>query len=268
MLISFVGVDNHGYTSAYLMSDSRICWDSDYYDNARKLFASKKYPDIFGFVGDTLFPSIVLAQIIGMIDNGLLISERMDAVQKNKIIFEKIIYELKRYPERYRAKNVTIIHMCRDDSSNDKYPRFFHFELSFDANKRKHIKCVQLPDVSDIVKTYGSGSGIFNSTFERLKKIRKNKYTTRCVFQSFIEVLKNHSDGSFGGPPQIVGLYRKPQSVAIEFGIIYNRKRYFLGTEVPRKSCCQNIEWRNTRFEICDGDNKRIKPGASKQPVE
>lgn len=269
MLVSFIGVDNHGYTSAYLMSDSRINWDRNhFYDNARKLFASKKYPDTFGYVGDTLFPSIVLAQIIEMIDNGLLVSEQMNAKQRNKIIFEKVMYELKRYPEQCRDKTVTIIHVCRNDTPNNKYPEFYHFELTFDSNHRIYKSNVKLPTISDVVKTYGSGSNLFNSKFKKLKQIRKNKNTTRCVFQSFIDVLRNNSDITIGGPPQLVGLYRKPQSTTIEFGIIYNRKRYFLGTEVPKKSCYQNVEWRNDRFEICNGDNKKIKPGAAKQPVE
>ena len=43
----------------------------------KKVFASKKYPEIFGYAGDVLFPSIVLEQIIELIDAGVLLSKEM-----------------------------------------------------------------------------------------------------------------------------------------------------------------------------------------------
>ena len=65
MLASWIGVDTHGATSAYIVSDSRFCWGNNMtYDYGKKVFASKKYPEIFGYAGDVLFPSVVLSQII------------------------------------------------------------------------------------------------------------------------------------------------------------------------------------------------------------
>ena len=58
-LLAWVGVDSRHLSSIYLASDSRISWgDVANWDFGRKLFASTKYPEIIGYVGDVLFPSL------------------------------------------------------------------------------------------------------------------------------------------------------------------------------------------------------------------
>ena len=73
MLVSWIGIDTHGPTSAYIAADSRISWNmTNKFDFGKKVFASKKYPEILGYAGDVLFPSIVLEQIIELIDADVL----------------------------------------------------------------------------------------------------------------------------------------------------------------------------------------------------
>ena len=49
MLVSWIGIDTHGPTSAYIAADSRISWNmTNKFDFGKKVFASKKYPEIFG----------------------------------------------------------------------------------------------------------------------------------------------------------------------------------------------------------------------------
>ena len=75
LLASWIGIDTHGPTSAYIVSESRFVWDSSrHFDYGKKVFASKSYPEIFGYAGDVLFPSIVLSQILEMIDLSYLIN--------------------------------------------------------------------------------------------------------------------------------------------------------------------------------------------------
>ena len=70
-----------------------------------------------------------------------------------------------------------------------------------------------------------------------------------------------------GGPPQLVGIYRKPKTGAKNFGIIREKKRYFLGIEVPKKAgYFDNIEWRNDLFELCDGITMNRIKDAMRQP--
>ena len=73
LLASWIGIDTHGPTSAYIVADSRISWEyKKYFDYGKKVFASNCFPEIFGYAGDVLFPSIALSQILEMIDSKLL----------------------------------------------------------------------------------------------------------------------------------------------------------------------------------------------------
>lgn len=100
MMASWIACDPHGVSSAYIVSDSRITWDAKtYYDYAKKVFASSLYPEIFGYAGDVLFPTIVLSQIVELIDRGILLTKTMTCREKNKIIFEKIYESIAKYPD-------------------------------------------------------------------------------------------------------------------------------------------------------------------------
>ena len=179
MLVSWIGVDTHGPTSAYIAADSRISWDaSNAFDFAKKVFAAKKYPEIFGYAGDVLFP---------------------------------------------------------------------------------------FPNKSGLLCVLGSGPNEFNKRYLLYQK-GTNSNTSRNVFQCFTDTLANMADIRCGGAPHLVGLIRKPLTYGINFGIISEGKRYFLGMEIPNKSCFINVEWRNKFFEVCDGSTKKIKEGAAHQP--
>ena len=60
--------------AAKLASDNRITWGSELkrWDAGRKLFACKATADIFGYVGEVLFPSLVLGQITAVADDHLV----------------------------------------------------------------------------------------------------------------------------------------------------------------------------------------------------
>ena len=75
-LFSWTGIDTHGPASIYIASDSRISWGKNAtWDAGRKLFASKNFPEIFGYCGSVSFPIQILGQLIEHIDDGLLLSE-------------------------------------------------------------------------------------------------------------------------------------------------------------------------------------------------
>ena len=78
LLASWIGVDTHGPTSAYMVSDSRISWGlNSKFDYGRKVFASSQYPEIFGYAGEVIFPSVVLSQLIEMIATGIRFTPEM-----------------------------------------------------------------------------------------------------------------------------------------------------------------------------------------------
>jgi hypothetical protein len=75
-LICWVGADSRGAASAYIGTDSRISWSSTTttartWDLGLKTFASSNTPDVCGFLGAVLFPSIVLSQYVVALNAGL-----------------------------------------------------------------------------------------------------------------------------------------------------------------------------------------------------
>jgi hypothetical protein len=74
LVISWVAKDNHGFSSVYLASDSRANSNNKKFDSCRKIFYSKNYPEIIGYCGDVLFPSMIINSLIDMMDNNLLFS--------------------------------------------------------------------------------------------------------------------------------------------------------------------------------------------------
>lgn len=265
MLASWVGIDTHGATSAYIVSDSRFSWSRrEHFDYGKKVFASKKYPELFGYAGDVLFPSIVLSQIIEMIDTEILLTTKMNCEQKHKTIAEKICYSLAKYPNVLGGNTIQIIHISRD-TFFEGYPRFHNYILTYDSKNGWIDKEIDIPSQSGLLHVLGSGAKEFNERYE-LFQASENASTTRNVYQCFVDTLMNIKDPNCGGAPQLVGLYRKPLSNGINYGIIYKKKRYLLGMEIPQGASFENVDWRNELFEICDGETKRIVPGAMKQP--
>ena len=73
------------------------------------------------------------------------------------------------------------------------------------------------------------------------------------------------NDPRCGGAPQLVGLYRKPNTNGFSFGIIHNRKRYYNGLAIGKIINSDNLEWRNKYFERCSGKFKKRIPGSKIQ---
>lgn len=265
LLTSWVGVDTHGPASAYIVSDSRITWNRfSRFDYGKKVFASKLYPEIFGYAGDVLFPSIVLSQIIEMIDSNLLFDQDMSCSQKNKIVFEKLCYSFSKYPKDYGNSPIQILHLSRD-TRFEGYPHFFHALMMWDQVKGWQNREKSIPTSSGIIQVLGSGRDEFLLNYDRRYQSGANKSTSRNVFHCFIDTLTNIKDYRTGGAPQLVGIYRKPFTAAQNYGILYENRRYYLGMEIPKDASFDRIEWRNEFFERCNGITKSRIAGAAKQ---
>jgi len=265
LLVSWLGVDSRGPASAYITSDSRVSWRKGvFYDFARKTFSMENHPDIFGYSGDVLFPLMSLSQIIDIANKGLLFKDKMTAREKSQIIITKLILAFKEYPSEDPGVTtgvINILHISRDDLNNSFYAAIIKWNLK----KGWTLEVLDLPEKSDILIVCGSGKTEFESNYE-LYQIGDNKSTSRNVFHCFTDTLFNIKSQTCGGAPQLVGLYRKPNSGGIDFGIIRNSKRYLYGTQVDNLSNFNSIEWRNDLFELCDGCSKTKFKDAMSQP--
>ncbi|MGP8216594.1 MAG: hypothetical protein ACLQQ4_13590 [Bacteroidia bacterium] len=267
LVASFIGVDckfpKPKPASIYIVSDSRIAWgDNANYDFGRKVFGCKNSPDIFGYCGDVLFPSIVLNQIVDIADQGLLFQPNWTCKQKFQAVINKLIQSFTNYPSEVAnitANTFQIIHASRDKEQN-----FFCQKMEWWKSTGKWTsETVEFNDHSDKLFVIGSGRTEFLETFNNYA-ISDNQKTSRAVFHCFTDTLLNMKDKYCGGAPQLVGLYRIGNSRF--YGIIHNSKRYLQGVQVDDLINFNNVEWRNNLFEVCDGTTMKIKNDAQRQP--
>jgi len=265
MLASWIGIDMHGPTSAYIVSDSRLSWNPQTcFEYGKKVFASKLYPEIIGFAGDVIFASNTLSQIVEMIDSGMLFNQNMTCEEKNIEIYEKLCHAFSKYPMKNNENAIKVLHISRETVFKG-YPEFHCYMLSWDKTKGWGREECTIPKESGILCIMGSGKQEFIKNYSRYQN-GPNKNTSRNVFHCFVDTLFNIQDVFCGGSPQLVGIYRKPNSTGRNYGIIYKKKRYFLGIEVPQEAIYDDVEWRNELFEICDAVTLKPIEGVARQP--
>jgi hypothetical protein len=261
-LISWIGVDSRGAASAYFASDSRITWPgAGAWDHGRKLFLCHRYPHIFAYCGEVLFPTQTLSQITELIDSNLLISA-IDTVDScTEKVISIIASALKTYPAIARRK-FDVLYCIREGEG--LLSRFHLRKITFDAaSKEPSALSIEIPDRSGAVAILGSGK---QTVEKHLQKWASSDVggTSRAVFSAFCDSLRSGADARSGGPPQLLGLWRRSAPQA--FGIIWQKHRYFYGVEVDSLENLSEVRWYNDQFEICDPNTLIRKPDAQPQP--
>ena len=84
--------------------------------------------------------------------------------------------------------------------------------------------------------------------------------TSRAAMHAFCQTLHSRADPFSGGPPQLVGLWRK--GPARQFGFCWHGKPYIAGMAVPTTAEYSRVDWFNHLFERCDGRSGRRLKGA------
>lgn len=264
LLISWIGVDDKKdgkeISSVYIASDSRYSWgNSGKFDNGIKVFGSTKFPEIFGFCGDVLFPSTILGQLIPQIDNGIIIDESDTCKRKNEKILNFISSSLRMYPKKFLGKSFTILHGTRYNKD------FQLYRMTFNATNGLQSQEIKLPRISTKVYCDGSGGVEFDENWKKWIDQKHNNFrTSRAVYHCLDQTLKTIKDKNTGGLPQIVGLYRIKSSRL--FGIIQNGTKYVYGKESSEDIYSEKIEWRNENFERMNPNTLKIIEGAQRQP--
>ena len=266
LIVSWVALDGKKErlepSSIYIASDSRISWSNNHFDYGQKVLGCKNYPDIFGYCGDVLFPLMILSQIIEVIDSGLLYEKAITNEEKFNIILQQLTDSIRKYPVDFQniiSNSIDIIHASRDVKGK--------FECCvYKWSKKDNVwemEILPMPEQSGLLYASGSGGNEFKSNFVRFQK-GDSAGTSRNIFQCLCDTLNNIKDKFCGGSPQLIGLYRKNNSVSL--GVIYNNRRFLNGYEVSNIGALNSIGWRNQLFEICDGETMRIKDNSQRQP--
>lgn len=200
-----------------------------------------------------------------MADRGLLFSKQPSCKERFELIKEKIVQQFLRYPKMVEwivADSFQVIHISRDLDDNMRFEcRLVEWSRSKGWSGRE----LAMPSHSDILFVLGSGAKEFNDNIKRYNE-GPDQGTSRSIFHCFCDTLFNIKNVGCGGAPQLVGIYRKPESTAITFGIIRDKIRYFLGAQIGKKFNFDCIEWRNEFFEICDGRTMKKLKVAQSQP--
>jgi hypothetical protein len=259
-LVAWIGVDSHGPGSAYFASDSRLTWpDGTAWDCGRKLFACQRYPHILGYCGDVLFPSQTLSQIAEMIDAGLLFGHADNADTCADRVVAVMSRAFHSYPVAAR-RAFEVLYCMRE---GDSVPSKFHLRsITFDAFGGPRISSIDVPSHSDVIAVRGSGAPAIRA---KLNAWRNSDVggTSRAAFSAFCDSLHSAGDPFSGGPPQLVGLWRRGAGKA--FGIVWQQRPYLYGTAVESPSL-GSIRWYNELFEICDPRTLSRMDGAQPQP--
>lgn len=265
LIISWIGVDNkkdgNKVASLYIASDSRYTWKNvGGYDYGIKVFGAVNFPEIFGFCGDVLFPSIIISQLISHIDNGVFFKSTDDFKIKSEKVQKFITDNLKLHPLKEYDLSFTILYGSR--VGKEFHLGKFEFKPKREVVERKIL---DLPTISSKVFSGGSGAKEFDKQWLQYENSKHNEHgTSRGVYQCLVKTIKNINDPFTGGAPQIIGLYRIRNSIL--FGSVLNEKLYIYGKECVEIVNSGNIEWRNENFERTNPETKKIIDGAQRQP--
>ena len=122
---------------------------------------------------------------------------------------------------------------------------------------------IEFPVSSGIMAVLGSGRAAFQASYDRWQH-SDAAGTSRTVFSALGDAMRAGVDPNTGGPPQLVGLYRIGSGRT--FGIIWEGKRYFYGTEVKHAARFETVNWHNELFEIGDPGSLGRRIDSQPQP--
>lgn len=248
-LASWIGIDSRGPSSIYIVSDSRISWgDNAIWNSGRKVFASRTTPEVFGYCGDVLFPSMFLSQIVDAISIGQF-GDIDDPYARAEKLLRCAQSSREGFPAMPSQDSFSILYCLRSGIGMNAYFRAFLIKYS-SRDSSWGLNEEVIPAKSGKIIALGTGSQFVNEWDQRWKNSSQGG-TSRAFFSAFCDSLASGSDPRTGGVPQLVGIRRSLP--AEHYGIIWNGDRYLLGLKLTDVDTCHDAtEWRNNLFERCD----------------
>jgi len=258
LLVAWLSRDQNRPSSAYIAADSRISLGRHAWDHGKKVFACKGQPWIFGFCGDVLVPTQIVAQLVDSIDSGLIIDPSAPFPAKWSAIGS------------FLAEGFAGALPLR--SSNPSYI------LGFNRNVEKEFDCGYFT-ISDtrivythiaissknsvIVKKLGTGEAAYTHTEMQVRMNNADVVAARVFFAAFCRTLRKNEVHSVGGAPQLASLRTAGAGhiVPIKFGT----ETYHQGI----KSIVSNYsgECFDESFQRIDPKTLKLKSKAQRQPL-
>jgi hypothetical protein len=254
-----LAIDSRGPTALYIIADSRLTLNSGgspTWDASQKTFASSRTPDIFGFVGDALFPPMILRQFLDQINCGLVFQHDMSADDRHAALTAML---QRTFENRTRVPvgDFSIFHGARVGELMESNFRLWETRYSAKARKWCDEERDLNLDHSYLVHIDGTGGGYIRKRGQEWLSTDAEG-TSRAAMWSFCNALHEGHDRHSGGPPQLVGIWRK--GLAQTFGFWWRGFPYLSGAQVPADADFTKVNWFNHRFERCDGrTGKRLE---------
>jgi hypothetical protein len=260
-LASWIGIDSRGQSSIYIVSDSRISWgENAVWNYGRKVFASRTTPEIFGYCGDVLFPSMFLSQVVDSISIGQL-GDLIDPHGRAEKLLRSAQASREGFPRIGDEDSFSILYCSRSGVGMTSCFRAFLIRYS-SKDGSWSLSEEEIPSKSGKIIALGSGSQAIAEWDQRWKASSQGG-TSRAFFSAFCDSLASRSDPKTGGAPQLVGIRRSLP--AEHYGIIWHEQRYLLGLEASNEDTCYDAaEWRNELFERCDFYTMKAVSGAQR----
>jgi hypothetical protein len=258
-LVAWVGVDSRRPASLYVATDSRVTWSNHTaaYDFARKTFAARNSPDIFGYVGDVLFPALLLPTAVELFD---MDPRPDDFVVKRQDRFLAIVRGSWNAVPHHERRDVNIVHGTRSGSGTGA--SFGLQVLSYGQGTGWRQERIAMPAVSATLTFLGSGTAAQRESHGAWQS-SDSANTSRAAFGAFCEGIEGKHDSRSGGAPQLVGLYREGNGRL--FGISWLGRNHVSGAYVPQDLAqdLNRIEWRDRLFQRATATHE-VLPGAQR----
>jgi hypothetical protein len=210
-----------------------------------------------GYCGDVMFTSQVLAQVVSVIDANALASGPLDGVELINAAAECIQAAFASYPEGERRGLEVLMGARQLEGVRSKF--LLHHVV---WNGRWTTKAQDFPAASAPVIIRGSG---YSRVTESLRTWRQTNVggTSRAVFSAFCDSLREDPHYETGGPPQLVGIIRKPRSAGFAAGVVYCGEPYFQGLNAQTFKGRNQTLWFNELFERVDPQSLARIPGSA-----
>lgn len=258
-LIVWTSVDSRGRSAIRLGADSRFTLDDrkpiKTWDHGNKLFASARYPDMFGYSGHVIFASSAIAQVCAASDAGLI--KRSKAPHERAERFRAMIADAFKALPSHPKNGTTVLYCTRDDAKGGS--DFSCWRLEFPVSAESTVSSVDLGLSNNIrVESFGTGADNFNKHFW-VRSQRATGRSTIAVYWTLAEVIGQGGDPFTGGLPQLAVISRKHSARPV--GVLHNGKLSILGLEQSpeRLVASGSMEWRNENFELINPVTRQVK---------
>ena len=217
---------------------------------------------VLGYVGDVLFPSLVLGQIAAAIDEDLLAHDAADGVRVVERARDMLKTAFLGLPQSER-RSFTAVHGSRVGEGMGC--TFLLHVTAWSSAGGWQERTLGSPDRSGAILILGSGESEIALWKGRWDSSAVGG-TSRAVFGAFCDALAEGRDEQTGGAPQLVGMYRT--GPARPFGVVQGGRAFLFGLPIDAADLPGELalEWRNSVFERCDAEGHLLE-GAQRQPA-